>query len=276
MQNPEKVQQAVSRLRELAGGAVLPRAAVVLGSGLSGALKGLDADLDLDFSAVAGLPPCSAPSHAGRLLLGRMGAARVWVLNGRLHLYEGAGPQEICLGVRVLAAMGADLVMLCNAAGCLNPEFSGRIMCVTDQLNLTGQSPLSGPNHAPWGPRFPDMSRIYDKELIELARDAAAALDIGLETGVYAGVPGPQMETPAETRMLQVLGADAVGMSLVLEALAARHMGLRVLAFSVLTNTNDPADMAPILEQDVLDRAREAAGDLGRLLAAVLSAAASH
>jgi len=177
----------------------------------------------------------------------------------------------VAFGVRLLAGLGVRTLVVTNAAGALDPHFSpGGLMRITDHLNLTGQNPLTGPNDESLGPRFPDMSRAYCPRLGEIADRAALGLGLRLERGVYAGVLGPNLETPAETRMLRLLGADAVGMSTVTEVIAARHLGLSVLAISCLTNRNLPDCMAETTIEEVLATARAAEGDLARLLAAVV------
>lgn len=273
MQNPGKVQQAATFIRETLGRPHPARIGLVLGTGLSGALAGLETLASLPYADIPGFPRSTAPGHAGGLAAVRLGGVPAWALSGRFHLYEGYSPAEVAAGVRVLAGLGADTLILTNAAGALNPQFAaGTLMAVTDHLNCTGLSPLTGPNHAAWGERFPDMTRAYDPDLVRLARDCAARLGLRLERGVYAGVSGPHLETPAETRALRLLGADAVGMSTVLEAIAARHLGMRVLALSCLTNQNLPDCMAPVTLEGVLAAAAAASADLGRLLAAVAAA----
>ncbi|MEW5771943.1 MAG: purine-nucleoside phosphorylase [Thermodesulfobacteriota bacterium] len=273
MQNPRKVQQAAKFIRETLSRPHPARLGLVLGTGLSGAAGELEILSTLPYAGIPGFPQSTAPSHAGSLSSARLGGVPAWVLSGRFHLYEGYSPAEVAGGVRTLAALGVDTLVLTNAAGALNPQFdAGALMAVTDHLNCTGLSPLTGPNHEEWGERFPDMSRVYDPDLVRLALDCAARLDIRLERGVYAGVCGPQLETPAETRALRILGADAVGMSTVLEAIAARHLGLKVLALSCLTNKNLPDCMAPVTLDGVLATAAAAASDLGRLLSAVAAA----
>jgi len=270
MQNPRKVQQAAKFIRETLTRPHPARLGLVLGTGLAGAAGELETLASLPYAGIPGFPQSTAPGHAGRLSAALLGGVPAWVLSGRFHLYEGYSPEETVCGVRTLAELGVDTLILTNAAGALDPRFEpGGLMAVTDHLNCTGLSPLTGPNHDAWGERFPDMSRAYDPDLVRLARDCADRLGIRLERGVYAGVPGPQLETPAETRALRLLGADAVGMSTVLETIAARHRGLRVLALSCLTNQNLPDCMQPVTLDQVLATARAAAADLGRLLAAV-------
>ncbi|GFK95691.1 Purine nucleoside phosphorylase 1 [Fundidesulfovibrio magnetotacticus] len=247
-----------------------PRAALVLGTGLGRAAPSLEILDRLDYRDIPGFPRSTVPGHAGQLLAARLAGTRVLVWSGRFHLYEGYTPAQVCLGVRVSALLGAGVLVAANAAGSLNPLHKIKeLLVISDHVNLTGLSPLTGPNVDAWGPRFPDMSRAYSARLAEAAGRAALRLGLRLERGVYAGVVGPQLETPAETRMLRLLGADAVGMSTVQEVIAARHMGLEVLGLSCLVNQNLPDCMAEVTLECVLDAASEACVKLWRLLEAV-------
>ena len=200
-------------------------------------------------------------------MLGDVAGVTVLAQQGRCHLYEGYQPAQVCMGVRVMAGLGVRTVVITNAAGALNPQFdAGSLMAMTDQINFTGATPLAGPNVDEWGPRFPDMSRIFDPELLALAMESASLLGIRLERGVYIGVRGPQLESPAETRMFRQWGADAIGMSTVLEVLAARHLGLRVLGISCLSNKNLPDCMAPTSLEEIVEVAARAGRQLERLL----------
>lgn len=268
MQKPEKVQEAVEVIRAMPKVRQMPRLGLVLGTGLGGAASALKTDYSVPYEDIAGFPTSTVHSHSGRLAFGSLAGVPVAALMGRFHLYEGYTPEEVAFGVRVLACLGIHTLVVTNAAGALNPLFdAGSLMAVTDHINLTGTSPLTGPNHDAWGPRFPDMSRAYDPVLVQAAMDAAMRIGIRLEKGVYIGVRGPQLETPAETRMLRALGADAVGMSTVMEVLAARHMGLRVLTISSLTNKNLPDCMAETSLEQVVAAAEASSQNLGRLLA---------
>ena len=258
MQNWEEVQLAVAALRQRLGAALpsRPDAAIILGTGLSGLVERMEDTVSVPYADLPGFPVSTVASHAGAFVLGRLGGRTVLVQQGRCHLYEGFGPDKVCMGVRVMAGLGADTLILTNAAGALDPQFdAGGLMCISDQINFTGVSPLSGPNHEAWGERF------------------RCALELGsrLERGVYIGVRGPQMESPAETRMFRQWGADAVGMSSVLEVIAARHMGLRVLGISCLTNKNLPDCMRPAPLEEIIAVAGRAGKDLGRLVEAVVT-----
>lgn len=251
--------RAESRLSALCG--------VVLGSGLGGLADEIDADAVIPYRGIPHFPVPTAVGHAGDLILGRLEGRPVAVLRGRVHLYEGYTPAQVVFPVRLLTALGAPILVLSNAAGGLNPAFQrGDLMLVTDHINLTGANPLAGPNDDRLGPRFPDMSQVYDPELRAAASAAGAALPVPLRSGVYAGVLGPSYETPAEVRMLRALGADAVGMSTVLEAIAARHAGMRVLGVSVITNAAAAAGEPPLSHDDVLAAAAAAGSRFASLV----------
>jgi purine-nucleoside phosphorylase len=240
--------EAVAAVRRRA--AQSPRVGVVLGSGLGAFADGLGSAVRIGYADIPHMPRTSVSGHAGTLVIGRSREVVVACLQGRAHLYEGHAPERVVFGARLLGRLGCEVVLLTNAAGGVRPSLSpGALMLLTDHLNLTGASPLVGPNEPSLGPRFPDMTRTYDESLARLAREAAAAAGIALAEGVYAGLLGPSYETPAEIRMLRALGADAVGMSTVLEAIALRHMGIRVGAVSLVTN------MAAGMTEATLDHA---------------------
>ena len=272
MQYGEDVKRAAQAVALALG--PLPRECVglVSGTGLGGIAAALSEKREMGTAEIPGFPRATAPGHAGRLVFGETGGRAVAMLSGRLHLYEGHAPRDVAFGVRLLAGLGVRTLVLTNAAGALDPQFTaGGLMRVTDHLNLTGKNPLVGPDDEV-GPRFPDMSQAYSPRLGAVADAAALSLGIRLERGVYAGVLGPSLETPAETRMLRHLGADAVGMSTVTEVIAARHLGLEVLVISCLTNVNLPDCMTETTIEAVLATARRAEGELTRLLAAVIPA----
>jgi purine-nucleoside phosphorylase len=249
----------------------LPKTALVLGSGLGkwigpGAIR-----QTIPYADIPGFPVSTVEGHAGALLVAEIQGTQVFVFSGRFHLYEGYGPQEVTLPIVCMALLGVKNLVLTNAAGALNPLFAtGGLMLLTDHINMTGHNPLTGPNVDAWGPRFPDMSQVYCPKL--RGRAMQAALDCGqrLEQGVYVAVPGPSLETPAETRMYRIMGADAIGMSTVPEAIVAHHMGLKVLGISCLTNKNLPDCMAATSHQEILAQANASAEALGLLLSALI------
>ena len=215
---------------------VLPRVGVVLGSGLGAFAEQLGSLSRIPYSEIPDMPRSSVVGHAGNLCAGTLAGVPVACLQGRAHVYEGNSHARAAFGVRVLAELGCQSVLLTNAAGGIHPSFApGDLMLITDHLNLMGDNPLCGPNYGE-GPRFPDLSQAYDLELQRAARQTAQATGVTLREGVYAAMLGPSYETPAEIRMLRALGADAVGMSTVPEVIALRHLGVRVGAMSCITN----------------------------------------
>lgn len=251
----------------------LPEVVVSLGTGLGGLADQVARPQVFAWGGIPHFSPATAPGHDGSLICGRLAGRRVAVLRGRLHYYEGYSLRETTFPLRVLARLGCRTLIAANAAGGLNPLFRpGSLALIRDHLNFIPDNPLRGANVEAWGERFPDLSRAYDHQLIELALEAARGLGIaGVHTGVYAAVPGPSLETPAETRFLRQSGADLVGMSTVPEVIVARHAGMRVLACSVVANYNDPDDFQPIRLEEVLAQVAEAAADLNRLVPALLA-----
>ncbi len=240
-----------------------PRVGLVLGSGLGRFVDRVAVSHIVPFSDIEGLPVSAVPGHAGRFVFGRIREIEVVVAQGRVHLYEGWTAAEVAAGVRAMAALGIDKLILTNAAGIVNDRFHpGQWMQIADHLNFTGQSPLTG------GPHFIDQTQVYSRSLRHLFHDQADRLGIPLPSGVYAWMPGPQYETPAEIRMLRALGADAVGMSTVPEAIQARALGVEVAGFSCLTNYG--AGMTPdaLSHEEVLATGLQAAETLARLLEA--------
>jgi purine-nucleoside phosphorylase len=238
-----------------------PKVALVLGSGLGGFADACEKIFELPYAAVPGLQESKVPGHAGKFVGAELGGVPLLLAVGRVHFYEGHSAWQVAAHVRLMASLGPEILVLTNAAGSLHPDFSpGGWMMLSDHVNLTAASPLSG------GPNFFDMSEVYDGGLRSVFRDRARDLGIGLHEGVYACLPGPQFETPAEIRMLRTLGADAVGMSTVFEAIQARALGLRVSAFSCLTNWAAGITSDPLSHQEVMETGRRAASVLGLLL----------
>lgn len=301
MQNPQEVQSAAAALRKALEAAPCSFSQVmgmrkitgataednsvpvglVLGTGLSGLADRLAERVAVPYADLPGFPVSGVDSHVGAFVWGRFPSScgeddapgrPVLIQQGRCHLYEGRSPAEVCMGVRVMAAMGVKTLVITNAAGALNPHFdAGSIMCMSDFINHTGHSPLLGCNCEQWGPRFPDMSAPFDADLRTLAMETSARLGLRLERGVYIGVRGPEMETPAETRMYRQWGADAVGMSTVLEVIAARHLGMRVLGLSCISNKNLPDCMTPAPLEEIILVAAQAGKNLGRLIRAMMT-----
>lgn len=248
-----------------------PEVAVILGSGLGGFADELDSRVEVPYSSIPHWPQSTAIGHAGKLLFGCLEGAPVAVMAGRAHLYEGYTPEQVVFGVRVLAQLGVRVFIITNAAGGINPSYTrGGLVLISDHINLQGANPLTGPNKEALGPRFPDMTEAYSARLRRLAREAAEELGIPLAEGVYAAVPGPSYETPAEIRYLRTIGADLVGMSTVPEVIAANHMGGRVLAISCVTNMAAGILPKTISHAEVLETGEMVRGTLTRLLKALL------
>lgn len=247
---------------------LVPRVGLVLGSGLGGLADLLRDPVAIPFADLPGWPAASAPGHAGRLLLGHLEGVPVACLQGRLHMYEGLEAATVIEPALLMGRLGARALVLTNASGGVDPTFdAGTLMLLTDHLNLTGRSPLVGPNDDALGPRFLDLTAIYDPELRARLREAADAEGVALAEGVYAGLLGPTYETPAEVRMLGTLGAHAVGMSTVMEAIGARYVGMRVVAVSLVTNKGAGISATPLSHGEVLRAANEAGPRLARVLA---------
>jgi purine-nucleoside phosphorylase len=259
------VETAVGRIR--AETDLEPRIGVVLGSGLGGLADALEGRVEIPYGEIPGWPVSTAVGHAGVLALGELDSVPVVLMRGRAHLYEGIGPDRAVFGIRVLGRLGVGTLVVTNAAGGINEAYRpGLLVLISDHVNLQGTSPLVGPNDDELGPRFPDMSDAYDPELRRLARDAAGRLGIELGEGVYAAWLGPQFETPAEIRLMRAVGADLAGMSTVPEVIAARHMGIRCLGISVVTNMAAGVLSEKIDHSAVLEVGARAAGSLTALL----------
>lgn len=245
--------------------------ALVLGSGLGAFADGLDGARPIPYEKIPHMPTSGVSGHAGNLVVGKKGGRRVAAMQGRPHLYEGWSPQEVVFGVRLMALLGARTLIITNAAGGIAPGLApGDLMAIADQLNLTGTSSLLGPNDERLGERFVDMTAAYDRDLIETANGVARTLGFELRQGVYAGLLGPAYETPAEVRMLRTLGADAVGMSTVLEVLAARHLGMRVLGISCISNLAAGISDGPLSHAEVEDTAARVQSRFESLLTGIL------
>ena len=232
---------------------LVPVAGIVLGSGLGGLADDVEDPVAIPFEDLPGWPAATAPGHLGRLLLGRLAGTPVILLQGRFHMYEGNDPGLVVQPVLLFHRLGARLAVLTNAAGGIDPAYGpGTLMVIRDHLNLTGRTPLLGPNADALGPRFPDLTNAWDADLSDGLRAAGRAEGVELAEGVYAGLLGPQYETPSEVRYLRTLGADAVGMSTVLECIAARWAGLKVCGVSLVTNAGAGYTGVPLSHEEVL------------------------
>jgi purine-nucleoside phosphorylase len=244
---------------------------IVLGTGLGGLVDQVTIHQSLSYDEIPHFPKSTVPGHAGRLIFGRCGGNNVLVMQGRVHFYEGQPLERVTFPIRLIRKLGIQILILSNAAGGLNPLFSsGDVMVIRDHINLTGQNPLIGPNLEIFGPRFPDMTAVYDRELMRIAEEVALEKGLKLQKGVYVGVTGPSMETPAETRFLRMIGADAVGMSTIPEVIAATHCGLRILGFSAISNVNLPDCMEPAPLEEILAHAAAAGEKMRKIIEGVL------
>lgn len=269
----ETLEGAVKHIQSAAGGLV-PKLGVVLGSGLGGLVDAMEGRIEIPYRDIPGFAQSTVAGHAGQLVLGTLGGVPMAAMQGRVHLYEGYDLAEVVFPIRVLVKLGVEGVVVTNAAGSVNPSFDEReIMLITDHLNLSTMNPLVGKNDPDVGVRFPDMSTAYDAEYLKVARIVAADMGLKVQEGVYAGLLGPSYETPAEVRMLHVLGGDAVGMSTVNEVIAARHMGARVLGISCISNKGAGLSSTPLNHEEVKEAGQALQGkviDLVRGVAVAL------
>jgi purine-nucleoside phosphorylase len=264
-EQPARIAALLAVVRERTS--LVPEVGIVLGSGLGGLADDLEDAVAIPFAELPGWPAATAPGHAGRLLLGRLGGRSVVMLQGRFHLYEGNDPGLVIQPVLLFGALGAKIVVLTNAAGGLDPSFGpGTLMVMSDHINLTGRSGLMGPNADDLGPRFPDLTGAWSPRLRQRLHAAAAAEGVEFQEGVYVGLTGPTYETPAEVRMLAGLGGDAVGMSTVLECIAARWIGLEVCGVSLVTNAGAGYTGEPLTHEEVLESGAVAGPRLARVI----------
>ncbi len=264
----EKVNAAAEFIHSHIGAA---ETCIVLGSGLGDFASALSDGHFVRYSEIPGFPVSTVPGHAGCLWAGVLHGKRVYMMQGRFHAYEGYDLEDVTLYVRVMKLLGVRTLILTNAAGCVNLDWKpGDLMMLTDFINFSGKNPLTGPNRDEFGPRFPDMSRVYDRELLELGRQEAEQLGITIRQGVYMWFNGPCFETPAEIRMARTLGADAVGMSTVPESIVAAHCGMRVLGISCLTNMAAGILDQPLTHTEVMETAQRVKTDFTALLSAIV------
>lgn len=264
-----RIHRAVEDVRR--ADARTPKVALVLGSGLGGFADSLESKSVVPYDAIHGMPTSKIVGHAGNLVLGEVRGMPVVAMQGRVHLYEGHPAADVVFGVRLMRHLGAEVLIITNAAGgCGEGLSAGDLMLIEDHLNLTGQSCLIGPNEDELGVRFPDMSEAYDRDLRALALEVAEVRGTKLARGVYAGLLGPSYETPAEVRMLCRLGADAIGMSTVLEVIAAKHLGMKVLGISCITNLAAGISAQALSHDEVTETATRVRGTFEALLRGTL------
>jgi purine-nucleoside phosphorylase len=264
------VETADYLLKQIAGP---PRIGLLTGTGLGDCAAFLHPAAVFDYGDLPHFSRSTVQSHKGQLLFGDVAGRSVMAMLGRFHLYEGYSAKQVAFPIRVMQELGVRTLIISNASGGLNPAFTpGDIMIIRDHLNLTGENPLVGPNEESWGIRFPDMGAAYDPDLAGLAAKIADAAEISRQTGVYAGLKGPSLETPAEVRYLKSIGADAVGFSTIQETLAAVHAGMRVVGLSTITNVHNPDDPAPATLEEILEVAADATPRLATLVRSLMEA----
>jgi len=261
----EEIERAVNVIRKRCN--AKPRIGIVLGTGLGGLTKEINADAVIQYSEIPGFPVATVEFHAGKLILGKLAGKDVVAMQGRFHYYEGYTIKQITFPIRVMKFLGCEILLISNACGGLNPDFKpGDIMIMKDHINLLGDNPLIGINDEDLGPRFPDMSEPYCKELIKLAEKIALEEEIKINKGVYAAMTGPSLETAAEYRFLRIIGADVVGMSTVPEDIVAVHMGMKVLGLSVITDECFPDSLKPVNIAKIIETANNAEPNLTRIM----------
>lgn len=261
----KKMEEAAADIRQRAR--TVPQIGLVLGSGLGVLAEEVQDAVKVPYGEIAHFPVSTVEGHAGQFVFGRFADKEVAVMQGRFHYYEGYSLEQVTFPVRVMKKLGIDTIVVTNAAGGINPDWEpGDLMLIRDHINLTGQNPLIGPNEAELGPRFPDMSDAYNRELRETAKRVAERVGIRLREGVYVGLAGPSYETPAEIRMLRMLGGDAVGMSTVPEVIAAKHMGMKVLGISCISNMAAGILDRPLSHDEVMETAERVKAAFGGLV----------
>jgi purine-nucleoside phosphorylase len=260
----DRIQEAVSFLSSKISSS--PTIGIILGTGLGGVTEKMEVNVRVPYEVIPHFPVSTIEGHRGTLVFGTLAEQNVVAMEGRFHLYEGYAPEEVTFPVRVMSELGVQYLFISSAAGGLDPAFTpGDLMIVYDHINYTGTNPLLGPNLDALGPRFPDMSEVYNRDLINVAKGEAAKIDIPLKEGVYVGVLGPSLETPAETRFLRMAGADAVGMSTVSEVIVGVHCGLKILLIVAVTNVNIPGAMEKTSLEEVIAAAEKASPGLSLL-----------
>jgi purine-nucleoside phosphorylase len=265
----EKISESAEYLRKQ--WQETPRAGLILGTGLSGLAEQIETAATIPYEDIPHFPSSTVESHTGQLVCGRLNGTPIMAMEGRFHFYEGYSLEQVTFPVRVMAELGAEILLVTNAAGCMNPEYQlADVVIIEDHINLMPDNPLRGVNDERLGPRFPDMSAPYDKELISIAEQSAIELSIPCQKGVFVAVTGPNLETRAEYRMLRGMGADLVGMSTVPEVIVAVHAGLRVLAFSIATDICLPNTLEPVEIEKILQVAATGGERLAKLIPRVL------
>ena len=265
----ERAEQAARAIRSRSEAEV--SVALVLGSGLGAFADELQEATVFPYPEIPGFGASTVQGHAGKLVIGKAGAMPLAAMQGRVHFYEGYSLSEVTFPIRVFKLLGVRTLVLTNAAGAVNVEFQpGALMVIADHLNLIGDSPLRGPNDERFGPRFPDLTEVYSRDLQEIVIEEARGMGIEMRRGIYAALAGPSYETPAEIRMIRTLGADAVGMSTVPEAIVARHMGMKVIGISCISNLAAGLTDRPVNHQEVMETGERVKAEFTELLRRVI------
>ena len=264
-----RIQETAAYIKERTN--ANPTVGIILGSGLGGLVELVDVEMEIRYEEIINFPVSTVKGHAGKLIFGKMGGKNVMILSGRFHYYEGYNMEQVTFPVRVMKALGVHTLMVSNAAGCMNVHWKvGDIMIITDHINQFPEHPLRGPNDERLGPRFPDMTEVYDKQMIQSAKKIAAEQNLDIKEGIYVGLQGPTFETKAEYYWLDAIGADVVGMSTVPEAIVARHGDMRIFAASIITDMGLREADNIITHEEVLAAANEAAPRLAKLMAGLV------
>lgn len=265
----EKIKQSTEFIKSKIS--ITPEVGIILGTGLGGLVKEIEIKNQLNYSEIPNFPVSTVEGHAGKLIIGTLSGKSIIAMQGRFHYYEGYSTQEITLPVRVMKNLGIKYLIISNASGGINPDFEiGDLMIIVDHINLI-PNPLIGKNYDELGPRFPDMSEPYDKELIAKAEKIAQKLNIKVQKGVYVGVTGPTLETPAEYKFFRIIGGDAVGMSTVPEVIVARHMGLPCFAISIITDLGVPGKIVKVTHEDVQRIASQSEPKMTKIIKELIS-----
>jgi purine-nucleoside phosphorylase len=253
----DKINETADYLKQRTGAS--PSVGIILGTGLGGLVKEIEVEHEVPYEEIPNFPVSTVEGHSGKLIFGKLGSKSVMAMQGRFHYYEGYGMKEVTFPVRVMKALGMNDLIVSNASGGVNPGYEiGDLMILSDHINLFPTNPLMGKNYPELGPRFPDMSEAYDKALVAKAKEIAAANGIEVKTGIYAGLSGPCLETPAEYTYVRNTGADTVGMSTVPEVIAGRHGGMRCFAVSIITDLGVPGKIVKVTHEDVIEVAAKA------------------
>ncbi len=249
---------------------------ILTGTGLSESLNGIKEICRFDYAQLPHFPVSTVQGHNGQLVIGKLAKKHILIMQGRLHLYEGYAPSQVVFPVRVMQELGIKTLIVNNVAGGINLSYKpGDIMIIKDHINLTGQNPLAGPNEDTWGIRFPDMTKVYAPDLIDIACTIAEKTNLKIHKGVYAGLSGPSLETPAEIRFLKTIGCDAVGLSTIMEVIAGVHAQMQILGMSMITNINNPDHPKETTLEAVLETANRSIPKMNRLLIDIISQIAS-